>query len=135
MRPEILIAQKGASYQGVPEGLGEREVHSSLTTLHLPLSLYYTLPTQRLRPFVLGGGAMSYTIADKSYLISPIGRREIDTGKQYFGYRAGGGLNYILEGGHKLNVEYVYEGSKTSGTYWRVKTQYVSHSITLGFVF
>ncbi len=135
LRPEILITQKGASYQGFTTNVGEREIYTSLTTLHLPLSLYYTLPTQRLRPFILAGAALSYTISDKSYMISPTGRRGVDTGKQFFGFRAGGGLNYSFESGHSMNIEYVYDYAKTSGTFWRVKTQYVNHSITLGFGF
>lgn len=49
--PEVLITQKGASYQGKISGLYDEQVDFNITYLQVPLSVYYTFPTYKLRPF------------------------------------------------------------------------------------
>ncbi len=137
VRPELLVTQRGGYYRRVLAGTCYEQINFSITSMHLPLSLYYMIPAQRLRPFVLVGMSFDYAIANDSYREFSSSPRKMDlpTDKDQYGHRVGGGVSYEFANESRLGLEYVYERSLTNGNYSRVQIHFITHSITATYQF
>ena len=141
-RPELLITRRGGVSERPYNTLQTEQVQISLTSLQLPVSIYYTLPTHHLRPFVRGGGSFSHTIVDKSYsqILNTDTReairneRSIPTDNDQFGYHFGGGVSYTMPGGGRVGLEYVYERSFTNGIRSDVQVHFAAQRITATYL-
>ncbi len=142
VRPELLITQRGGYYRRTIYSTYYEYINFAITSVHLPLSLYYMIPAQRLRPFVLIGMSFDYTIANDSYRAFTPREREftprkndLPTDKDQYGQRLGGGLSYEFANESRLGLEYVYERSLTNGNKSRVQIHFITHSITATYQF
>lgn len=143
VRSELLINQRGGSYDRPVNSIRIEQLDFSLTTLQAPLSVYYTLPTHRLRPFILGGGTLSYTVAENSYrrLLNAETRAPVETDvvistyRRQVGYHAGAGLSYTLNSGGQLGIEYVYERALTHGKESPVlELHFITHRLAITYL-
>ncbi len=133
VRPELLITGKKSLLTRERNQMKE-VISISLTTLQLPISLVYTFPTKKLRPFVLGGGLLGFTVGDQSYQ-QGLYQSDFHTDNDHLGYRFGGGLSYLLDRSSRVNLEYVYDCILTNGRVTPAQVRFISHNVTLGFFF
>lgn len=135
LQPEVLITKKGGAYQTKLNNLHNEYANFSLTYLQLPISIYYTWPTQGIRPFISAGGVLGYTLSNNSYLDISGRKLDIALDKDEYGYRAGAGLSYVLNNRRRLSIEYIWERSLTNGIDSYRQAQFVIHNITMSIRF
>lgn len=136
VQPELLVIQKGGTYSGIVSNLYERQVSFSMTSLQVPISVVYTLPTNILQPYVLAGGLISYTLSEDSYQSISGNKLIVTTNKEQYGFRFGGGLKFYPVSKLGFSLEYVFERSFTDPEGLQQEYfEFNTSSITLGILF
>ncbi len=136
VQPEILLTQKSATASRNRSSLVKEVTSFSFTYLQIPLSLYYTLPTKRIRPFASIGGVFGYAVAKEAYYQvtgNPFltDKNPVKVDKDEYGYRGGAGILYSLTPKLRFGVEYIYENTLSNKTSTIEKFHHSSHNLTL----
>lgn len=109
LQPELLYIRKSGEY---PQGNEmEPEYVIKQSWLQLPVSLYYTFPTQKIRPFLMIGGQVGTSL--QSEVKRRFATAILDLGPSKFetGVRAGAGLELKRTSKHSFYIEYMYENA------------------------
>jgi hypothetical protein len=138
VQPEILLTRKSATASRTVTSTYQEFADFSFTYLQVPVSLYYTLPTKRIRPFASIGGVFGYALekeANAYYLIKSLQtlsiKRPIEVDKDEYGYRGGVGILYSITPKLRLGAEYIYEKTLSNRTSTINKFSHTSHNLTL----
>jgi opacity protein-like surface antigen len=133
---ELLLIQKGGTIMLNRSGRKE-QANISLTFLQAPFSVYYTLPTQKISPFVFAGGAVGVAVARNVSRTNTNNRESlpIRIDNDDIAYRLGGGLEYKLRPSITLQLEYLYEQSRINRIFVNDAIRTTGHGIKLGLCF
>ncbi|MDF9801231.1 opacity protein-like surface antigen [Catalinimonas alkaloidigena] len=120
IQPEVLITKKESSniYK-----------QYSVVNLQLPISLYYTFPTGKTRPFLSVGYVFGKTLKDniKDLRFD----YKINNSKSEYGFRGGAGLLFPLSEKLDIGIEYTYERTLTNGRGYDVQFGVNTNNIIL----
>jgi hypothetical protein len=130
-QPEMLITQKATSYLGKIMNYYEGQVDFNITYLQVPLSVYYTFPTYKLRPFVAAGGVFSYVLASDAYIRIGNNKSEIKLDSRETGYRLSTGLSYPVFNRRIVSLEYTHEKNFVSKSVVQIRVHMSSHNLSL----
>jgi opacity protein-like surface antigen len=135
-QPELLLVQKGGTIM-MNRSTRKEQTNISLTFLQVPFSIYYTLPTQKINPFIFAGGAIGVGV------VRNVSRTNTTTGESLtviidnddIAYRLGGGLEYKLSSSLTLQLEYMYEQSRINRIFVNNAIRTTGHGVKLGLCF
>jgi opacity protein-like surface antigen len=139
VQPELLLTRKSASYRRtILANVSEERGELSQTYLQVPISIYYTLPTHKIRPFVSAGGFFGYAFSGQvtraSYNLrtgSEQSKPVLKLDKGDFGYRGGAGLLYQISPKRTVGLEYHYEQNMVNKSVVQERIRFTSHVLSL----
>lgn len=135
IQPELLYTRKKGQFRGNFGGLYERAYAIDRTVLQLPVSIYYTLPLKKVRPFLSAGGQLGFALkneAQKEFIntVTPMYPNAME-----LGYRGGAGLRFDLGGKSALYLEYLYEANQLRTETVQENFDFKSHHVSVRFGF
>ena len=125
-QPEILITRKHAR---------SSTVQFSVTNIQVPLSVYYTFPTGKLRPFLSAGYLYGKNLAEEVNTVYRGYNIEVPTSGNEYGYRGGAGILLEISESHRLGLEYIHERTLTNGRLLDNQFEIISNNFTLRYSF
>ncbi len=137
VQPELVYVKKGGTVDGrTVFGTGDIGVFS-FSYLQIPLSIYYTFPTSKVKPFLFGGVVVGFTLNKEVYRIKDQEQLPITflLDEDELGFRGGTGVQWQIRETWALQLEYLYESTLANRFSVNNKFSHIGHGLKLGVLF
>ncbi len=130
LQSEVLLTQRKSAVYSENTYAPPEVINWDMTYLEMPISFYYTFPTNKIQPHIFGGGLFGIKIKDKSEIQTIHDSFISEMDNMELGYQIGTGLSFRIFGNTKMRLEYYYEITYTNIYSWTMKYRQNSNNIS-----
>lgn len=131
-QPEMILSKKESHFSGkLSSTADDQQIDVSLTSLEFPLSIYYTFPTQNIRPFISFGGVAAFALKKEATRHANGSDITLNMDNDFLGYKMSFGALKSFGSKYVAGVEYSISNTYGNRNYLIQNFRWFTQEITL----